>query len=252
MRTSRQQIAAALFAVVVLVLSAAQQAAAQSVRGKLLDQYTNEPIPNATVTLVTPDNSPVGPKVKSGNDGSFTIQAPRPGVYRLKAELPGYVAAMTPAIELVPGDQLNITWRLLAGVVQIRPVAIVANDRPTSPRLKGFMDRAQRRGFGYFITRDKIEQQRPFRVTDLLRTVPGLQVLPSRRGFGDIVRTTEGCTPAVYLDGSRFPLMGESIDNLVDPMALEGIEVYSHAVEVPAEFQGPFANCGVIALWTRV
>jgi hypothetical protein len=114
------------------------------------------------------------------------------------------------------------------------------------------MDRAQRGGFGYFITRDKIEQQRPFRVTDLLRTVPGLQVLPSGRAFGDIVRTTEGCSPAVYLDGSRFPLMGESIDNLVDPMALEGIEVYPRAVEVPAEFQGPFANCGVIALWTRV
>ena len=251
MRTSRQQLAAALFAVVVLVLFAAQQTAAQSVRGKLLDQYTNEPIPNATVTLVTPDNSPVGPSVKSGNDGSFTIQAPRPGVYRLRAELPGYVAAMTPAIELAPGDQLNITWRLVAGVIQIRPVAIVANARPTSPRLKGFMDRAQRRGFGYFITRDKIEQQRPFRVTDLLRTVPGLQVLPSTRGFGDIVRTTEGCTPAVYLDGSRFPLMGESIDDLINPMALEGIEVYSHAVEVPAEFQGPFATCGVIGLWTR-
>ena len=251
MRTSRQQTAAALFAVAVLVLSTAQQAAAQTVRGKLLDQYTNQPIPNATVMLVTGNNSPVGPKVKSGSDGSFSIQAPRPGVYRLRADLPGYVSAMTPAIDLLPGDEINITWRLIAGVVEIRPVAIVANARSTSPQLKGFMDRAQHHGFGYFITRDKIEQLRPFSVTDLLRTVPGLQVLPSMRGFGDIVRTTEGCTPAVYLDGSRFPLMGESIDNIVNPMQLEGIEVYTHAVEVPAEFQGPFANCGVIALWTR-
>ena len=88
-------------------------------------------------------------------------------------------------------------------------------------------------------------------MTDLLRTVPGLQVLPSLRGFGNVVRTIEGCTPAVYLGGTRFPLMGESIDDIVNPMALEGIEVYTHAAEVPAEFQGPFSNCGVIALWTR-
>jgi hypothetical protein len=234
-----------------MLVLAAQQVAAQTVRGKLLDQYTNQPIPNATITLVKPDNSPVGVTAKSGNDGSFSIRAPGPGVYRLRAELPGYVAAATPAFELAQGDQLNINWRLLAGVVSLRPIAIVGNARATSPRLKGFYDRAQRRGFGYFITREKIDQLRPFRVTDLLRTVPGLQVVPSLRGFGDLVRTTEGCTPAVYLDGSRFPLMGESIDDIVNPMSLEGIEVYPHTAEVPAEFQGPFANCGVIALWTR-
>jgi hypothetical protein len=251
MRTSRQQIVAALFAVVVLASAAAQQVAAQSIRGKLLDQYTNQPIPNATVSLVTADNKAIGRSVKSGTDGSFSIRAPAPGIYRLRAELPGYVTATTPAIDLGNGDELNLTWKLLAGVVQLRPIAIVSNDRPTSPKLKGFYDRAQRRGFGYFITRDKIEQLRPFQVTDLLRTVPGLQVLPSMRAFGNVVRTIEGCTPAVYLDGSRFPLMGESIDDLVNPMSLEGIEVYTHAAEVPAEFQGPFANCGVIALWTR-
>ena len=163
----------------------------------------------------------------------------------------GYITATTPAIDLIPGDQLNITWRLLAGALQLRPIAINSNARPNSSKLSGFEQRMQQHGFGYFIMRDKIQQMRPFSVTDLLRTVPGLQVIPSMRGFGDIVRTTEGCTPAVYLVGSRFPLMGESIDDIVDPMALEGIEVYTHAVEVPAEFQGPFANCGVIALWTR-
>src|SRR5258705_13901577 len=147
MRTSRQQIVAALFAVV-LVSAAAQQVAAQSIRGKLLDQFTNQPIPNATVTLVTPDNKPVGRSVKSGSDGSFTIQAPAPGIYRLRTELPGYVAAMTPAIDLGQGDVLNLTLKLLAGVVQLRPIAIASNDRPTSPKLKGFYDRAQRKGFG--------------------------------------------------------------------------------------------------------
>jgi hypothetical protein len=234
-----------------LILGAAQQLVAQTIIGKLLDRYTNQPIPNATISLANDQGAPVGPTVRTGNDGSFTITAPAPGVYRLRANVAGYITAVSPAIALQAGDRINLNWHLLAGVVSLRPVAIVANARPNSGRLSGFEQRAQRRAFGYFITRDQIDRQRPFNVTDLLRTIPGLQVLPSSRGFGNIVRTIEGCTPAVYLDGVRFPLMGESIDDIVNPMDLEGVEVYTHAAEVPAEFAGPASDCGVIALWTR-
>jgi hypothetical protein len=56
----------------------------------------------------------------------------------------------------------------------------------------------------------------------------------------------------VYLDGLRFPLFrGESIDHLVSPMELEGIEVYAHAAQVPVEFQRTRAGCGAILFWTR-
>ncbi|HEV7594092.1 MAG TPA: TonB-dependent receptor [Gemmatimonadaceae bacterium] len=250
MRTTRQQIAVTVISTV-LLLTAAQQAAAQTIRGKLLDQYTDQPIAGATIALMTSTNAPVGPTAKTGNDGSFSVRAPGPGIYRLRADLPGYISAMTPAIELGNGDEIDITWRLLAGVVQMRPIAIVASNRRTSGRLSGFYDRAQRKGFGYFITSDDIQKRHPFFVTDLLRTVPGLEVLPSPRGFGNIVRTLEGCQPAVYLDGVRFPLMGESIDDIVNPSQLEGIEVYTHAAEVPAQFAGSGSNCGVIALWTK-
>ena len=251
MRTHTRPFTVILLSAVMLIAGAAQRLAAQAVSGKLIDQYTGNPIPGATITLVTDQNRPVGSAVKTGNDGSFSINAPFPGTYRLQANVAGYVTAVTPAFELLPGDHLTMNWRLLAGAVSLRPIAIVGNANPKSKRLSGFEQRAQRRAFGYFITRDQIDKLRPFEVSDLLRTVPGLQVLPSLRGFGNVVRTIEGCTPAIYLDGTRFPLMGESIDDIVNPMALEGIEVYTHAAEVPAEFQGPFSNCGVIALWTR-
>lgn len=232
-------------------LTAVSQLGAQTIRGKLIDQYTGQPVPGATVTLVTPQNAPVGSTVKTGNDGAFSIRAPAPGVYRLRADLPGYLSAVTPAIELGPDDQIDVTWRLLAGAVQMRPIAISGSNRRTAGRLSGFYDRAQRRAAGTFITSDQIEKARPFTVTDLLRTVPGLEILPSPRGFGNTVRTIEGCQPTVYLDGVRFPLLGESIDDIVNPMNLEGIEVYPHAVEVPAEFQDPRSNCGAIVLWTK-
>jgi hypothetical protein len=251
MRTSRQQIAAVLFSAAVLILVSAQPVAAQVIRGKLFDQYTNNPIPSAAVTLVAPDNTPVGPTVKTGSDGSFSVQAPAPGIYRLRAELPGYLAAVTPAMELGSGDQINLTWKLLAGVVQMRPVAIVASSRRTSGKLSGFYDRMQRHGFGTFITRDQIDKRRPFFVTDLLQMVPGLRVVPSPQGFGNNVVTSEGCRPAVFLDGTHFPLLGESIDAIVNPQDVEGIEVYSHAVEVPPQFQAPGNTCGAIVIWTK-
>jgi hypothetical protein len=250
MRTKKQQMAVAALSALVLIVTAAQQAAAQTISGKLLDQGTNQPIPGATITLVTEENTPVGPTTRTGNDGSFSIQAPAPGIYRLRADISGYLSAMTPAIALGAGDQISLTWRLLAGTVAIRPVAITANNRRTTGRLSGFYDRMQRHGFGYFITADQIQKQRPFSVSDLLRTVPGLEVIPSPRGFGNIVRTIEGCRPAIYLDGVRFPLMGESIDDIVNPMDLEGIEVYTHAAEVPAQFAAG-SNCGAIILWTK-
>jgi Carboxypeptidase regulatory-like domain/TonB-dependent Receptor Plug Domain len=251
MRTFKQQIAVATLSFFVLVVAAGQQVAAQTIRGTLLDQLTNKPIAGATVTLETEGGTPVGPTVRTGNDGTFSITAPAAGTYRLRADLSGYISAMTPAIDLGPSEEVNITWRLLAGVVAMRPVTITSTNHRTNGRLSGFYDRAQRHGFGYFITADKIQQMRPFSVSDILRTVPGLQVIPSPRGFGNIVRTIEGCTPAVYLDGVRFPLMGESIDDIVNPMDLEGIEVYTHAAEVPPEFSEARSNCGAIALWTK-
>src|SRR3977135_1534602 len=159
MRTHTRPFTIVLFSALMLVVGAAQQLAAQTIRGKLVDQYTNQPIAGATITLVTPQNAAVGPTAKTANDGSFSITAPFPGTYRLRANVAGYITATTPAIDLIPGDQLNIP---------LRPIAISSNDRPNSHKLSGFEQRMQQHGFGYFITRDKIQQMRPFSVTDLL------------------------------------------------------------------------------------
>jgi hypothetical protein len=45
--------------------------------------------------------------------------------------------------------------------------------------------------------------------------------------------------------------MGESIDDIVNPNDIEGIEVYTNPAEVPGEFMTARTNCGVIALWTK-
>ena len=43
---------------------------------------------------------------------------------------------------------------------------------------------------------------------------------------------------------------GETIDDLIQPSTLEGIEIYRNRTELPFEFAGP-RECGAILFWTR-
>jgi hypothetical protein len=227
--------------------------AAQTIRGKLLEEFTDRPIGDASVSLLNDRGAKVAQGATSGSDGGFTLIAPTPGTYRLWAQKPGYRLLVSPALELRKGDDLTVTLRLLPDTIVLRPVVVTATNRRPTGRLGGFYERMQRRIAGTFITRDQIEQRHAIQVSDLLQTIPGLQLVPSSRGFSFDVRTIEGCRPQVYLDGVPYPLLaGETIDDVVSPTQLEGIEVYRHAAEVPVEFQRPDSSCGAIVLWTRV
>lgn len=234
---------------VAMMVVGAQTVTAQTIRGKVLEQITDRPVANAAVSLIAVPGAKVAETTTSSN-GDFTLKAQAPGTFRLRAVVNGYRIAVSPAISLQKGDDVSFTWRIMPDTIYLQPVVVTANNRRSTSRLGGFYDRLNRHVGGTFITRDDIDKRRPFRVTDLLATVPGLRLVPGR--FGDDVVATEGCRPAVYLDGVRFPLLGEKIDNIVNPQEIEGIEVYPHLAETPVEFQSAGQNCGAIAIWTRV
>ena len=58
-----------------------------------------------------------------------------------------------------------------------------------------------------------------------------------------------------YLDGTPVRglggRMGESIDDLVRPQEIAGIEIYVSASSLAAEFGGSTSQCGVVAIWTK-
>jgi carboxypeptidase family protein/TonB-dependent receptor-like protein len=241
---------AALISAALLLLSATH-VAAQTVEGVLLELSTNRPVTAAAVTLLAEPGTQPAKTTTSANDGHFVVTGPAPGIYRLRVDRPGYRTAVTPAFGLGVGDRVGLTLRLLPDTATLRPVTVTASNRRPAGRLGGFRERAQRRAFGHFISREDIERRHPLLVSDVLRTVPGIEVLPSPTGFGNIIRTTEGCVPNVFLDGVYFPLRGESIDNLISPWELEGVEVYPHITGAPVEFQRVGSSCGSIVLWTR-
>ncbi|HEV2129941.1 MAG TPA: Plug domain-containing protein [Longimicrobiaceae bacterium] len=117
--------------------------------------------------------------------------------------------------------------------------------------LAGFHQRSTARVLGAFVTRADIEKQRAHTTTALLRRIPGVQLVPRPLGGGHTVMLRGTCAPMVYIDGIKVRLFSGTIDDLVTPQALEGIEVYRSAAEVPAEYSGLNAGCGVILLWTR-
>ena len=121
-------------------------------------------------------------------------------------------------------------------------------------------------GVGAFITHADIDRRKPYRPSDLLRTVNGVRV-DTDNGDGRPVirmgRTPLGtrtmknvqtlaadCRVNYYLDGHFVPQGTFHIDD-VPSMSIEAIEIFRGPSEVPAAFRHRETACGVISIWTR-
>ena len=109
---------------------------------------------------------------------------------------------------------------------------------------------------GVFITRADIEKRQAHRLSEVLATVPGVQILRSRGAGQDGIRMARAaggrdCPVTIWVDGQRVP--GLNVDD-IGPSEVEAVEIYKGAASLPAEYnvnRGTPA-CGTIAIWTRV
>jgi hypothetical protein len=151
--------------------------------------------------------------------------------------------------------------------------------------LSGFFER-QRSNFGHFVTPEAIDRRQASRVTDLLTTIPGVQLFITGGGSAGAAQiglrgssVTDGalCRPRVFVDGVMYargdsrPVrlspstateqedleirmdQSLSLDDIGHPSTIAAIEVYRSATQVPVQFGGTSAEtlCGVIVVWTR-
>jgi hypothetical protein len=127
----------------------------------------------------------------------------------------------------------------------------------------------RRRGLGEFLDETQIERMNPQQVADLLRDMPGIDVL-SAGTFGRrvLMRGRAAgmfCIPAVFVDGLRFYTGGQrpgsttdymeytgtaDLEYVVNPRDVKAIEVYPRDAGVPVEFDDPNDGCGSIVIWT--
>jgi hypothetical protein len=244
-----------LFSAVVLLGAATPLAAQVRLYGRVADERTGASIDGARVTLLDERGRRIGAQTVEA-DGEFEFFVKRHGRHFIHAARLGYRENTSPALRLGEHSLLRVELRLDPDAVLLAPLEVMARAQSrTSPVLANYEARL-RAGIGTFVTRQEIERLRPSRITDVLATLPGVH-LQSSGGAGHsrtvYMSRAVNCAAQVFIDGFLMNRLAGavSVDDLVSPASVEGIEVYRGMATVPAEFVTPQARCGVVAIWTR-
>lgn len=171
------------------------------------------------------------------------------------------------------GDTLGFTLRMDTRPVPLPALSVTVEGAAEDlGKLAGFRER-RARGFGHFLDRKEIEKTPGHRLSDVLRSVPGIRVArcPGKAppvgcwtvepAHGPTKRLGAGglCKFTFYVDGARATMVryfGSAgfggLDEIVgDKDDLAAVEVYTGPAQIPPQFSGVGAGCGVVAIWTR-
>ena len=256
-------------------------ASGQTLRGRVVDASTLMPIPAVDLEVVSENDSRVLARAASDSAGSFLMSWRGVERVQLKSQRIGFTSTITTAFAVRQGETVTVRVSMSARAIPVEPLVISSRER-SDDVFGNFADfeRRKQNNAGHFITRFDIEQQNAIHVADVLRNVPGVILRATdnayeiqawsnlgmaaasagvrgtavtermrRRGGGLGTATSGPCPMQLYLDGKihRLPMAGV---NVVPAQQIEGIEVYRSLTEVPSEFAGEHARCGVIAIWT--
>jgi hypothetical protein len=181
--------------------------------------------------------------------GVFSLSGLPTGTRMVEARALGYEparGAVTPSVN----EPTSVTIVMEKRVETLQAVTVLGRQSRRMRDLSGFVERSGR-GFGHFITREKIDRTTSTSVCDLLREVPGVSVSSnggigcdaSIRGMGSL----SSCGLTVYVDNIKFDGTMREFTREYSPRDVAGMEVYSTATE-PAQFPG---GCGSLVVWLR-
>lgn len=245
--------------------------------GKVLADSSQGPVVEATLTIAT-----LGKSVRSDSTGRFKMLDIPPGDHVLLVRALGY--AEVRAEITIESNEVIVKDFTMKRVAQVLAGTTVTTTAPVNGKMSAFMER-KAHGIGHFITRDKLADAEGRRRTgDLLAMAPGTAVkrggskawvasggrAVNKQGGGCAfcrggsalnnadrsAGAPQACYMDVYLDGnmvfnSTQPSGGLFDINSMPPEQLEGIEVYTSASQIPAQYNRTANGCGVILLWTR-
>lgn len=217
--------------------------------GVVVDRVTGRPLEGAAVavelltegadTLATPAPFVTDPS------GQFVFEGIADGRYHIEVDRLGY-RTMADSVDYQAVLGLRIDVQMVEEAVELEPILVVVEARSLRLESAGFYDR-RRRGIGRFVTREEVLEDNALRISDVLRTMPGVRM---RRGGAfreEVVVLRGGCRADVYVDGVHLAPPAP-VDALLAPTDLDGLEVY-HASELPAGFRT--TTCGAVVFWTH-
>lgn len=207
---------------------------------------------------------------RSDSQGGFRFDSVPSGRYVVSARRPGF-GPFSSAQLFRPGETTELRIRLAAMPNELAEVR-VEERQPLSIGMRGFEER-RRAKIGKFIGPEEIERYTGPTLSGLIRRkIQGFDLVSLSThgymsgGFGiaakrfQSIRSLSGrtqdqlCFAKIVVDGQRVTsgATGTPIDiDHLKPGEVVGMEFYRGASEVPTEFSGPDAACGVVVIWTR-
>lgn len=239
-------------ALVTALLSCATAAAAQRVSTVTFSVFaaeTQAALPGAQVS--------VDGRVRGVADarGEVRVEGLGPGGHRASVTLLDRVPRSV-RLELSPGEERDVLVLMEPVAVGLRGITAAARARSRDARIEDFYRRAQHSALGRFVTRAQIEEKSVIHFTDIFRGVPGVMVASGP--LGETIRSVRAlsmiqgsadCPPEFFVDGFPYHLDGSSLNAQFPVAEIEGVEMYFG--NVPAQWGGSKALCGVVLVWTR-
>jgi hypothetical protein len=193
---------------------------------------------------------PADTSVLTDSLGRYSIPVPAGRAYRLTIRAIPYGPAELIVEVTAPGElqrdfALDSASRRAA--VELDPVTVKAA-APVDYRLVDF-ERRRKTGRGQYLNDEQIRRSGAASLQDLTRGMRGvLQNCGGANGCRiEMARAPMHCLPRYIVDNQ--------VDNVFGPTTpirdIVGVEVYSGPSDVPGEYAGSNAMCGVIVLWTR-
>ena len=226
---------------------AAAQPRTGQVTGVVVDHTTGSTLAAADIQLVDG-----GRRVASDSSGEFAFPDLPAGIVRFVVRAHGFPTTRI-AVALVRGERLSRIIELDSTTVRAEPAqplpgVAVAAPAPPAPRYVDF-ERRRLNGRGQYLVKDDLEKAGYSSLQDAMRGLRGVNV-DCGGGNGCTIRMARAplrCSPEYIID--------ERTDNTFGPYTpirdIEGIEVYTGPSDVPGEFAGRSAGCGVVVVWTR-
>lgn len=216
-----------------------------SIRGRVVDRATSLPIRNARLVLL-----PAGAVASTDSFGAYHFTARDSGTYRLIVRMLPY-RPLEVEVVLQPGAELQQNFSLDSAANRaqaLAPMSVEAPGERPDYRLADF-ERRRKTGRGYYLDDEEIRRSSASNLQDLTRGMRGVDL---RCGGANgcriqMLRAPMGCEPEYIVDNQ--------VDNVFGPKTpirdITALEVYSGPADVPGEYAGRNAGCGVIVIWTR-
>lgn len=238
--------------------------------GRITDLRTHRPVSAATIALLSTEGEGEEKSRRqavSDAQGRFAILDVYPGAYAVTVHHVGY-DDVAERVTILARRTVEFTAGLSTDPIELEPIIITAI-RNRFLENQGFYDRkdwGERLSQGHFYQRADIERRNPMRIGHLLLDVPSLRCsdgVDIHQNCMIASSRTPGCPYLpIWVDGvqvvqpprdqqGQLRVPPQPIDEIIHPIEVEAIEVYSTPSEVPAEFAGMNSRCGVIAIWTR-